>query len=55
MLLAIVVRNMKVVQRIKENEMPSLDDLIKANDKKMAEGRKNFVKYMTKDLTKKKK
>jgi hypothetical protein len=34
--------------------MASLDDLIKKNDKKLAQGRKDFEKFMTKDLTKKK-
>ena len=33
--------------------MASLEKLIKKNDKKLAQGRKNFGKFMTKDLTKK--
>jgi hypothetical protein len=34
--------------------MPSLEKMIKANDKKLAKGRKNFEHFMTRDLTKKK-
>ena len=33
--------------------MASLEKLIKANDKKLAKGRKNFEHFMTRDLTKK--
>jgi len=34
--------------------MSEFDKLVKKNDKALAQGRKDFEKFMTKDLTKKK-